>query len=1056
MAAVAPAPAGPELGSPGAPIPIDDSGSEGQEGEEAELFFLGSFRSKIVGVQYYAGKVGHDELVGFVREPNNPYDRWAVRVENIRGEKVGHLPRVLVQYIAPLLDSGDVYIEGLMPGSGNNVYTMPIEVFCYGPSLDIAPALAKRVEQGGCAFSSDVAVGGADSAGTLFQGGTSPGGRKGRGGGAAAAAAATAKVLSPQQMESALDRLFEELVQAAGPAPHAAADPEVITSGLYPHQSQALAWMLERENGGGLPPFWERSKEGGGYVCTLTNTPEPQRPAPVRGGILADDMGLGKTLTVLSLIATNRPGAPHPQFTAEPPGGPAAAGGGGDGGGDAAGASGSGGGAGAGGSGGGAGAGASGSGAGASGSGAAAAAAPAGRPKRQAAPRAKRAKRNAIDEREWDAESSSDSDCSGGSDDEEDWGAARGAAKKRGNAKAATKAKAKAKGKAKAKAKAAPAPPRAPAAAAPTPARPAAAAAAAGGAGAAAAAAADPDAPAPAPPAAGGPRATLLVAPLSVLSNWTTQLEEHTAGSLSCYVYHGADRNRSPTFLAGHDLVVTTYSVLGGELANPRSGLMAVNWLRVVLDEGHSIKNPATRQAQAAMKLKTERRWVVTGTPLQNHVSDLYAMMAFLRVAPLGDRAYFRRLLERPLKASDERALMRLQILMGALALRRTKVTPGTGGQPLVALPPKTTLLVQVDLGPEDGRAYSALEAESRALVGRTLNNADALTAQYTHVLAILMRLRQVCNSRTLCPDALELLRTAARAAAGAAAGAPPPPELLAKLLAALTAGGDSGGSEECSVCLNPFDSPCITRCGHVFCRPCILSVIARDKPACPLCRAPVSEAGLVEPPPPEPEAPAADAGGGEGGGEGGGGSQDPVEAACKGSSKALVLLERLRAMPPGHKAVVFSQFLGMLDIVCAALTAAGLPFLRLDGSCPAAQRAQMLAAFAAPDGPRVFVASLKAGGVGMNLTAGCQVHLLEPHYNPAVEDQAADRVHRLGQTRPVTVCRYIARGTIEERMLQLQDRKRALAQAAFDVPRGGREAAREARARDIRLLMAL
>lgn len=144
-----------------------------------------------------------------------------------------------------------------------------------------------------------------------------------------------------------------------------------------------------------------------------------------------------------------------------------------------------------------------------------------------------------------------------------------------------------------------------------------------------------------------------------------------------------------------------------------------------------------------------------------------------------------------------------------------------------------------------------------------------------------------------------------------------------------------------------------------------------------------------------------------------------------------------------------------MLDLVAAALEAEGLSHVRLDGSTPARARAQAIAAFQqpAPAGPAAFLISLKAGGVGLNLTAGSQVHLVDPFWNAAVEEQAQDRVHRLGQARDVDVWRYVAADTIEERMVEMQERKRALAAAAFDRQNTA-EAARAARIADLRLLM--
>lgn len=147
-------------------------------------------------------------------------------------------------------------------------------------------------------------------------------------------------------------------------------------------------------------------------------------------------------------------------------------------------------------------------------------------------------------------------------------------------------------------------------------------------------------------------------------------------------------------------------------------------------------------------------------------------------------------------------------------------------------------------------------------------------------------------------------------------------------------------------------------------------------------------------------------------------------------SSKLEMLVERLGIVADeGHRALVFSQWTGLLDLLEPLLAQAGLSSLRLDGSTR--DRAGVVAAFQADSGPRVLIMSLKAGGVGLNLTAADHVFIVDPWWNPAAEDQAADRAHRIGQTRPVQVHRLVAQGTVEERIVALQERKRALALAA-------------------------
>jgi SNF2 family DNA or RNA helicase len=155
-------------------------------------------------------------------------------------------------------------------------------------------------------------------------------------------------------------------------------------------------------------------------------------------------------------------------------------------------------------------------------------------------------------------------------------------------------------------------------------------------------------------------------------------------------------------------------------------------------------------------------------------------------------------------------------------------------------------------------------------------------------------------------------------------------------------------------------------------------------------------------------------------------------------SSKVERLVEALEEVSAeGHKALVFSQWTGLLDLVEPRLREAGIAFTRLDGSTR--DRGGVVAGFQRDDGPPVMLVSLKAGGTGLNLTAADHVFLLDPWWNPAVEDQAADRAHRIGQERPVMVYRMVSKDTVEERILALQERKRAVANVALgDADHGG------------------
>jgi SWI/SNF-related matrix-associated actin-dependent regulator of chromatin subfamily A3 len=313
----------------------------------------------------------------------------------------------------------------------------------------------------------------------------------------------------------------------------------------------------------------------------------------------------------------------------------------------------------------------------------------------------------------------------------------------------------------------------------------------------------------------------------------------------------------------------------------------------------------------------------------------------------------------------------------------------------------------------------------------------------YAHALEVILRLRQLCCHGCLVPAGAGAPRAVANPSA------PPTAEDLAHLLGVLRAGGLD---DDCCICLCAMHAPVVTRCAHVFCKSCIAPALER-KANCPLCRAACVPGDLIEAPPDEEAEQAAAGGGGEGGG-------------VPPSAKVSALVERLRAdlapPPAGEpgqrrvKAVVFSQFVQFLDVVQAAAGAAGFSTCRLTGATSAGGREKVIRNFQsfAPEMPDVIFVSLKAGGVGINLTAASRVYMLDPWWNPAVEEQAMDRVHRLGQTRDVEVVRFAVADSIEEDMMELQQRKRELAKAAFEKKT---EAQRQAmRKADLTLLLSI
>lgn len=231
----------------------------------------------------------------------------------------------------------------------------------------------------------------------------------------------------------------------------------------------------------------------------------------------------------------------------------------------------------------------------------------------------------------------------------------------------------------------------------------------------------------------------------------------------------------------------------------------------------------------------------------------------------------------------------------------------------------------------------------------------------------------------------------------------------------------------ECPICLEePMVEQTVTGCWHSACKKCLLDHIAHQVekgtiPKCLTCREPINSHDVFEVVKQNND-------------DDPGVSEQPKitlqRIGSNSSAKIEALLSHLKALRkelPGAKSVVFSQFTSFLDLISPALTRASIPFLRLDGSMSQKNRAAVLVEFASSASTKgaVLLLSLRAGGVGLNLTMAKRVYMMDPWWSFAVEAQAIDRVHRMGQTDEVKVVRFIVANSVEQRMLKIQDRKK-------------------------------
>ncbi|KAF0472323.1 SNF2 family helicase [Gigaspora margarita] len=537
----------------------------------------------------------------------------------------------------------------------------------------------------------------------------------------------------------------------------------------------------------------------------------------------------------------------------------------------------------------------------------------------------------------------------------------------------------------------------------------------------------------PSPTSSDYSKTTLIVSPLSILGNWVDQINAHVKpGVLSYYVFHGPNRISDPSFLSNHDVVITTYQVLASSnIKDKRRGLFAIKWRRVVLDEGHIIRTNKTKQSQAACALEAERRWVLSGTPIMNQLNDMYSLVRFLRITPFQDYDLWTRVFSRPVSKGDFEGIDRLASLIRTTCLRRTKDMK-FNGRSILDLPPINSYLHKVKFSPDEKKKYNLLDKTAKDCF-RKLENAGGRGSAAT-LLEILMRMRQVCDHWKLAEDRLKIASEASSLDL-----TPENAQLLAKCLKEAIE-----DNEDCCICLDPLSSPVITLCRHVFDRECIEQVIEKQKHACPMCRNPIHKEQLIEQPLDSVE-----------------GDEDSSENSDKGyvsSSKIDALLEFLKVSnerDPTSKSVVFSQWTSFLNLVEPALHHANIKFVRLDGKMPRPKREDAMRMFQNDPEIKVFLISLKCGSLGLNLTAADQCFIMDPWWNPSIEDQAVDRIYRLGQTRPVSIFRFVIENTIEDRVIELQEKKRSMVSQAFgEKIRKDASKRLEARLEDLRALL--
>ncbi len=395
----------------------------------------------------------------------------------------------------------------------------------------------------------------------------------------------------------------------------------------------------------------------------------------------------------------------------------------------------------------------------------------------------------------------------------------------------------------------------------------------------------------------------LIVAPTSVVGNWVREIARF-GPSLTTALWHGAGRKEQQDELKNANVIITSYALLRRDIEL----LKQLDLDYAILDEAQNIKNPESATAQTARELNARRRLALTGTPIENRLSEIWSIFEFVSPGLLGPLRKFEERFARPIDQGDSKTAARLRAVIHPFILRRTK------NEVAEDLPPKIESDKIIDMASEQRALYLQVLREVRAQVMGEVERSGLAKSQL-HILAGLTKLRQAaCDPRLL---------------------------------------------------------------------------------------------GLPRP------------------------------YSHEDSAKLMALRELVdEAESGGHKVLIFSQFVSMLKLIREALNEDKIKYEYLDGSTK--DRDGAIERFQTDPTITAFLISLKAGGSGLNLTAADVVIHYDPWWNPAVEDQASDRAHRIGQKSVVTVYRLVAEGTIEEKILELKQKKRELVASVLSEDEGG------------------
>ncbi|TVY65597.1 DNA repair protein RAD5A, partial [Lachnellula suecica] len=488
-------------------------------------------------------------------------------------------------------------------------------------------------------------------------------------------------------------------------------------------------------------------------------------------------------------------------------------------------------------------------------------------------------------------------------------------------------------------------------------------------------------------------KATLLIVPPALIQAWETQFSMHVRrNALKIHVFHGQNR-KSVEFFSQFDVVITTFHTVSAiwrkqdEMRDDPESIYSVIWHRIVLDEAHTIQNAQSQLAKSCCALRSVNRWAITGTPIQNKLTDFASIVRFLRVYPYHEQSVFDKDISRPWYRGDEQGFLRLKTLVRAITISRTKA--------VVHLPPRVDEIHHLDFSPSENLAYQDAKHQTVKMLDDVISSGNRSRTTF-NALQRLNVLRLLCShgllaaSRKQIEEAAPISNTSgsfAQAYNETFANGKTCQNCGIDLLEELLQGSTSSRVE--------FQAQPDNEC-QAICADCLSQTSFDSFLSIPSnSRGYEISSNSASPIPMDTDD-----------------EQSTLESM---STKIKALTEDISKHASQEKSVVFSYWTYTLDLIQLMLADRNIPYTRIDGKTSLAKRADALKNFHENDSIRVILVSITCGGAGLDLTAASRVYLMEPHWNPMIEEQALCRVHRVGQTRNVTTIRYLMRNSFEE-----------------------------------------